>query len=91
MWKILQRNLGVKPFKTQLVQELKPHELAQCKIFGEWALGSLLEAHFWLNGYVNKQNCRFWSEEEPEELQKLPILTYLLIWPLQPVTGLGLS
>ena len=25
------------------------------------------EAHFWLNGYVNKQNC----EDQPEELQKL--------------------
>ena len=22
-------------------------------------------------GYVNKQNCRFWSEDQPEELQKL--------------------
>ena len=31
------------------------------------------EAHFWLNGYVNKQNCRFWSEAEPEEFQKLPL------------------
>ena len=31
------------------------------------------EAHFWLNGYVNKQNCRFWSEDQPEELQKLPM------------------
>ncbi|GFU98709.1 hypothetical protein TNCV_3197271 [Trichonephila clavipes] len=20
------------------------------------------EAHFWLNGYINKQNCRIWSE-----------------------------
>ena len=29
------------------------------------------EAHFWLNGYVNKLNCRFWSEDQPEELQKL--------------------
>ena len=27
------------------------------------------EAHLWLNGYVNKQNCRFWSEDQPEELQ----------------------
>ena len=27
----------------------------------------------WLNGYVNKQNCRFWSEDQAEELQKLPI------------------
>ncbi|GFY21286.1 putative transposable element [Trichonephila clavipes] len=24
------------------------------------------EAHFWLNGYVNKQNCRIWSESNPQ-------------------------
>ncbi|GFX41362.1 putative transposable element [Trichonephila clavipes] len=31
-------------------------------------LRSLLngEAHFWLNGYVNKQNCRIWSEANPQ-------------------------
>ncbi|GFW83420.1 DUF4817 domain-containing protein [Trichonephila clavipes] len=26
------------------------------------------EAHFWLNGYVNKQNCRIWNEANPQEL-----------------------
>ncbi|GFW66796.1 hypothetical protein TNCV_3783661 [Trichonephila clavipes] len=24
------------------------------------------EALFWLNGYVNKQNCRIWSEASPQ-------------------------
>ncbi|GFX87531.1 uncharacterized protein TNCV_1330631 [Trichonephila clavipes] len=24
------------------------------------------EAHFWLNGYVNKPNCRIWSEANPQ-------------------------
>ncbi|GFU55648.1 transposable element Tc3 transposase [Trichonephila clavipes] len=24
------------------------------------------EAHFWLNGYLNKQNCRIWSEANPQ-------------------------
>ncbi|GFT88639.1 hypothetical protein TNCV_905271 [Trichonephila clavipes] len=24
------------------------------------------EVHFWLNGYVNKQNCRIWSEANPQ-------------------------
>ncbi|GFW19884.1 putative transposable element [Trichonephila clavipes] len=26
------------------------------------------EAHFWLNGYVNKQNCRIWSEVNPQDV-----------------------
>ena len=30
------------------------------------------EAHFWLHEYVNKQTCRFWSDDQPE-LQKLPM------------------
>ncbi|GFX26225.1 uncharacterized protein TNCV_948251 [Trichonephila clavipes] len=24
------------------------------------------EAHFWLNGYVNKHNCCIWSEANPQ-------------------------
>ncbi|GFT98080.1 uncharacterized protein TNCV_789021 [Trichonephila clavipes] len=24
------------------------------------------EAHFWLNGYVDKQNCRIWSDANPQ-------------------------
>ncbi|GFX40858.1 putative DD41D transposase [Trichonephila clavipes] len=24
------------------------------------------EVHFWLNGYVNKQNCRIWNEANPQ-------------------------
>ncbi|GFV43279.1 hypothetical protein TNCV_9771 [Trichonephila clavipes] len=24
------------------------------------------KAQFWLNGYVNKQNCRIWSEANPQ-------------------------
>ena len=56
--------------------------IPQSRIFGELALGKLAEdprkivfsdeAHSWLIGYINKQNCRFWSEDQPEELQKLP-------------------
>ncbi|GFX96595.1 hypothetical protein TNCV_243821 [Trichonephila clavipes] len=28
------------------------------------------EAHFWLNGYVNKPNCRIWSEANPQVMSK---------------------
>ncbi|GFX76257.1 uncharacterized protein TNCV_4036581 [Trichonephila clavipes] len=31
------------------------------------------EAHFWLNGYVNKQNCRIWSEANPQVYVETPV------------------
>ncbi|GFW44708.1 protein kinase domain-containing protein [Trichonephila clavipes] len=31
------------------------------------------EAHFWLNGYVNKQNCRIWSEANPQVCAETPL------------------
>ncbi|GFS48994.1 DDE superfamily endonuclease [Trichonephila clavipes] len=31
------------------------------------------KAHFWLNGYVNKQNCRIWSEANPQVYVEIPL------------------
>ncbi|GFS84516.1 hypothetical protein TNCV_4606891 [Trichonephila clavipes] len=31
------------------------------------------EAHFWLNAYVNKQNCRLWSEANPQVYVETPL------------------
>ncbi|GFU19273.1 hypothetical protein TNCV_1087521 [Trichonephila clavipes] len=31
------------------------------------------EAHFWLNDYVNKQNCRIWSEANPQGYVETPL------------------
>ncbi|GFU42795.1 hypothetical protein TNCV_3139801 [Trichonephila clavipes] len=31
------------------------------------------EAHFWLNGYVNKQNCRICSEANPKVYVETPL------------------
>ncbi|GFU59852.1 uncharacterized protein TNCV_4726191 [Trichonephila clavipes] len=31
------------------------------------------EAHFWLNSYVNKQNCRIWNEANPQEYVETPL------------------
>ena len=42
------------------------------------------EAHFWLNGDVNKQNCQFWTEDQPEALQKL------LMHPAKVIVWCGL-
>ncbi|GFU22952.1 hypothetical protein TNCV_3946351 [Trichonephila clavipes] len=41
----------------------------------EWPARSpdLDEAHFWLNGYINKQNCRIWSEANPQVYVETPL------------------
>ncbi|GFX93548.1 putative transposable element [Trichonephila clavipes] len=31
------------------------------------------EAHFWLNGYINKQNCRIWREANPQVYVETPL------------------
>ncbi|GFX32703.1 hypothetical protein TNCV_888411 [Trichonephila clavipes] len=31
------------------------------------------EAHFWLNDYVNKQDCRIWSEANPQVYVETPL------------------
>ncbi|GFX11122.1 hypothetical protein TNCV_4503371 [Trichonephila clavipes] len=31
------------------------------------------EVNFWLNGYVNKQNCRIWSEGNPQVYNETPL------------------
>ncbi|GFV57711.1 protein FAM200B [Trichonephila clavipes] len=31
------------------------------------------EVHFWLKGYVNKQNCRIWSEANPQVYVETPL------------------
>ncbi|GFX18179.1 hypothetical protein TNCV_1578581 [Trichonephila clavipes] len=39
------------------------------------------EAPFWLNGYVNKQNCRIWSEANPQVYVETPLYPEkLIVW-----------
>lgn len=76
---ILRLDLGLHPYKIVLTQELEPDDHRQRNEFANWALEMLAgdpdfgqkiifsdEAHFWLSGYVNKQNCRYWSERNPQ-------------------------
>jgi len=85
-WKILRKDLGLHPYKIQLVQELKPRDHYMRRSFADWALEQLAtdplfyrkilfsdEAHFWLNGFVNKQNCRIWSETNPQQTLQTPL------------------
>ncbi|GFY19529.1 hypothetical protein TNCV_4647021 [Trichonephila clavipes] len=45
-----------------------------CSLAGDGGRGNRCdEAHFWLNGYVNKQNCRIWSEANPQVYVETPL------------------
>ncbi|GFT47908.1 DUF4817 domain-containing protein [Trichonephila clavipes] len=52
--------------------EWAPNEIAVFSDFHKRILFSD-EAHFWLNGYVNKQNCRIWSEANPQVYTETPL------------------
>lgn len=92
--RILRLDLDLHPHKMVLTQELKPDDHRMRREFADWALEMLDgdpdfgqniifsdEAHFWLSGYVNKQNCRYWSDQQPqifEEAQMHP--QRLTVW-----------
>lgn len=68
--RILSKDMKLHPFKVQLVQALKPSDFIMRKEFCENMLSRFQtvntiwfsdEAHFHLNGFVNKQNCRYWA------------------------------
>jgi len=83
--RILNKDLDMKPYKIQLVQELKPHDHPVRLRFVQWAEQRLVEehfyrkiifsdeAHFHLGGYVNKQNCRIWGSENPHVVMEKPM------------------
>ncbi|GFT35109.1 uncharacterized protein TNCV_2585831 [Trichonephila clavipes] len=71
---------------TELVLAIHPNDHQARRRFVEWAQNEIAvvpdfqkrilfsdEAHFWLNGYVNKQNCRIWSEANPQVYVETPL------------------
>ena len=76
--RILKKYLNVHPYKISSHQLLSKHSMGQrvkfCKtitgMFKDRELDEKLiiftdEAHFYLNGYVNKQDYVFWGSENP--------------------------
>ena len=86
LWRIMRKDLGPHTFQIKLTQELKTLEHLKRRNFPNWALAKLEEneefhrkiifsdeAHFWLNGFVNKQNMRYWSAKNPNVLLETPL------------------
>ena len=80
--RILHRDLRMYPYKTMIAQELTAADLETRKHFCLMFEQSVPpddtvifsdEAHFHLNGSVNKQNSRYWAKENPRELHERPL------------------
>ena len=79
----LQRDLRFHPYTITVVQELKARDYVQREdfavriqvVFEEEENLILMsdEAHFHLNGTVNKQNCRYWSPDNPHNIHQRPL------------------
>ena len=91
MQAIIRKHLNFHPYKIVIVQKLLPNGTAQRWPVCEEMLDVLLddvavvitsdEAHFHSNGYVNKQNCRYWARENPIELHKKPLHSHkVTVW-----------
>jgi len=83
--RILHGELNFHPYKIMIVRKLLPSDFVQHRLFCERMLEIIAcddvmlmmsdEAYFHLDGYVNKQNCRFWAAENPRELHQRPLHT----------------
>ncbi|CAH1985567.1 unnamed protein product [Acanthoscelides obtectus] len=84
--RILHKDLNVHAYKIQLTQELRRADHFSRRTLSDWLLehrqidanfsSKIMfsdEAHFTLNGTVNKQNCRIWANENPREYQEQPM------------------
>ncbi|XP_065214284.1 uncharacterized protein LOC135841312 [Planococcus citri] len=92
--RILSEDLSFHPYKILIIQKLQKTDFVRRKSFaedmltridtGEIPLNSLLftdEAHFYLNGDVNKQNMRYWSTENPMIIHEKPLHSAkLTVW-----------
>ncbi|GFW42420.1 hypothetical protein TNCV_240171 [Trichonephila clavipes] len=82
----LVRKMSGRPLTTTRVFFLKKWDGAKlkhavtCKVFKATDNDSD-EAHFWLNGYVNKQSCPIWSEANPQVYVETPLHSEkLTVW-----------
>jgi hypothetical protein len=86
MQRILHIDLELFPYKIQMVQQLKPEDYPRRLEYGKmmknlerseddfWNKIIMSdEAHFDLNGNVNKQTCRFWADKNPEQYREKPL------------------
>ena len=76
------KDLHLHAYKVQLTEDLKPADMDSegSSLIGYWRehenadfADKIIfsdEAHFHLDGFVNRQNCRIWGEENPRVIHE---------------------
>ena len=96
--RILHDDLHYHPYKMAIVQELSVRDLTSRRNACEALLENVPEdaivyfcdeAHFHLNGCVNKQNMRYWADTNPRELHERPLHSpKVTVWCAISSTGI---
>ena len=71
--RILHNQLQLRPYKLQLLQDLKEEDYKKRVKFGEWFNRNLHEAYIHLNGDFSRYHCRILSESNPQVYNKASI------------------
>jgi AraC-like DNA-binding protein len=84
--KVLRKDLGMTPYKVTVVHELLPVDLDTRRHYSDWFIDVVQhqpdflntcffsdEAWFSLSGYVNSQNSRMWSINNPHIIHETPL------------------
>jgi hypothetical protein len=88
------QDLNFYPCKIQVVLEVKPQVILTCKNFcrenlteigcDKYFIHSLwmfVDVHFHLQCFMNKQNFRYWSEENSRQLHEQPLHSdWVTVW-----------
>ena len=73
--RILHKDLGIHSYKVMIVQKLNEGDYQERLAFEEHEDEIIMvsdEAHFHLNGSVNKQNFQYWAPQNPHEVHERP-------------------
>ncbi|GFV69451.1 hypothetical protein TNCV_2778661 [Trichonephila clavipes] len=83
VWKLKEVGCQLKPYPRLLAMAQNYEIINKAYKLCKWAQNNAVvfhklilfsdEVHFWLNGYVNKQNCRIWSEANPQVYFETPL------------------
>lgn len=96
--RIIRKDMHFHPYKIVITQELKPQDPANrsefCRIMREDFNGCNNiwfsdESNFHINGHVNKQNCRYWAEQNPQNLYETPLHSpKVIVWAAMSRQGI---